>query len=287
MKKNKIRNVALFATIVVVATILATSAQVVSASIPAMKLPLEPGYQWGITCGYDGTGGGICATTHTGKDRYALDFNLNGENDNGKSVRAIASGTATVKYNAGGYGYYVDVDHGDGYISRYAHLQATPTVSGYIMQGTEVGKLGRSGAAEGSHLHFVLYRMVNGQLTAVKPEPMSGYTGFKASSGPYYSDNYGVSITVTYPNGGETWRLGTFQPIQWSYTGNPGSSVKVEFVKSTGATTTIGSQVPIGNNGKGAYLFWVFRPAGAGSYKVKITTASGASDMSNGYFTIP
>lgn len=204
--RNKTGNVALVAIVVMAAAMLASLMQVVSAAMPAeMKLPVEPGYEWNITCGYDGTGGGICGTTHTGKDKYALDFNLNGENDNGKSVRAIASGTATVKYNEGGYGHYVDIDHGDGYISRYAHLQATPTVSGYIMQGTEVGKLGRSGLADGSHLHFVLYHKVDEVLNGVKPEPMSGYPTFVSGGGPYYSDNYGDAWHFNTP-GNQTVR---------------------------------------------------------------------------------
>lgn len=197
---NEKKSIVLIAMVVITATILVFSAQAVSADMPELKLPLEPGYKWGITCCYDGTGGGICAVTHTGKDRYAIDFNLLGENDNGKSIRAVADGTAEAKENPKGYGYYVDIDHGDGYISRYAHLKKGTTVSGYVLQGTEVGKCDKSGLAYGTHLHFVLYRKIDGQLTPVKPEPMSEYRDFKASSEQYLiSDNY--EPTRIHPTG--------------------------------------------------------------------------------------
>jgi len=194
MKKEK--NVMIVVSIVILATILMLTIQVVSA-MPELKLPFEPGEGWDITCCYNGDGGGICEETHTGKDMFAIDFNLLGEADNGKSIRAVASGIAKAKENPGGYGYYVDIDHGDGYISRYAHLKEGTTISGQVSQGTEIGKCGKSGKTTGTHLHFVLYRKVDGQLTPVKPEPMSGYTGFKSGGGPYYSDNYEANPTIT------------------------------------------------------------------------------------------
>jgi hypothetical protein len=89
-------------------------------------------------------------------------------------------------------------------------------------------------------------------------------------------------ITVTSPNGGEIWQIG-YRTITWSYTGSPGSTVKIELVKSTGVATTIANWAPIGSGGKGSYSFFMTQPAG--SYKVKITATSG-SDTSKGYFTI-
>lgn len=90
-------------------------------------------------------------------------------------------------------------------------------------------------------------------------------------------------ITVTYPNGGESWRIGSTQTIRWSYTGSPGSTAKIELVKSTGVATTIANWAPIGSGGKGSYSFWLTQSAG--SYKVRITTSSG-SDTSKNYFVI-
>ena len=41
------------------------------------------------------------------------------------------------------------------------------------------------------------------------------------------------SITVTSPNGGESWKRGTSHTLTWSYTGTPGSYVKIMLVKGT------------------------------------------------------
>ena len=197
-----IRNIESIVKIAIAVAMLASLAQVASADMPEMILPTELGFDWGITCCYDGTGGGICATTHSSscKDRYAIDFNLPGEADNGRSIHAVASGTAVSGYKSG-YGYYVDIDHGDNYISRYAHLREGTTVSGYVTKGAEIGECGSSGGDWGSHLHFVLYREVDGQLTPVKPEPMSGYTGFKSGGGPYAGDSWNFNTA----NDAEGW----------------------------------------------------------------------------------
>ena len=40
------------------------------------------------------------------------------------------------------------------------------------------------------------------------------------------------SIAVISPNGGETWKQNTTHPVTWSYTGNPGSTVKIELMKN-------------------------------------------------------
>jgi len=96
------------------------------------------------------------------------------------------------------------------------------------------------------------------------------------------------SITITSPNGGETWTAGTSKTITWSYTGSPGSTVKIEFLKGGVPFTTIAS-VPIGSGGKGSYTYsiWSGRTPGA-DYKVRIQSTSQPTilDMSDNYFTI-
>ena len=42
------------------------------------------------------------------------------------------------------------------------------------------------------------------------------------------------TITVASPNGGESWQAGTTHAIQWTYTGDPGSTVKIEAYRTTG-----------------------------------------------------
>lgn len=53
------------------------------------------------------------------------------------------------------YGNVIDVDHGDGLTSRYAHLSAMDVKPGVlVMRGEKIGAVGTSGRSTGPHLHF-------------------------------------------------------------------------------------------------------------------------------------
>ena len=56
---------------------------------------------------------------------------------------------------SGGYGYCVDLEHADGSVTRYAHMQAiTTTVGAIVNHGEQIGTVGATGNASGDHLHF-------------------------------------------------------------------------------------------------------------------------------------
>jgi len=98
-----------------------------------------------------------------------------------------------------------------------------------------------------------------------------------------------ASITVTAPNGGESWKKGTTYTISWSYTGNPGSVVKLELLKGGALNKTITSGTSIGSNNVGTYSWKVPSNQATGiDYTVRITSASDSTktDVSNGNFTI-
>jgi bacillopeptidase F len=99
----------------------------------------------------------------------------------------------------------------------------------------------------------------------------------------------GPSLTVTSPNGGETWKAGTFKKITWTYTGNPGAYVRIELLKNDSLYSTIADRVGKGFNGKGTRYWHIPKdlPVG-GDYKIRITsTTNGAhTDTSNNNFTI-
>lgn len=54
-----------------------------------------------------------------------------------------------------GYGNYIDVDHGFGYLTRYAHLSKILVRKGQkVTRGEVIGLCGNSGMSRGSHLHY-------------------------------------------------------------------------------------------------------------------------------------
>ena len=78
-------------------------------------------------------------------------------------VRAALAGTVTVsQYNAGGYGYYVKLDHGNGMETLYAHCsKLLVQVGDTVETGDIVALSGSTGRSTGPHLHFEV--LVNGQ----------------------------------------------------------------------------------------------------------------------------
>ncbi|MBI5102040.1 MAG: Ig-like domain-containing protein [Nitrospirae bacterium] len=86
------------------------------------------------------------------------------------------------------------------------------------------------------------------------------------------------AIRVTYPSEAEVLTRGSSYQIQWTYTGNPGSSVKIELYEGGVYKNAIASSVPKGTNGSGSYQ-WTVPPtiAAGGSYRIRVTgTTSGA-----------
>ena len=97
------------------------------------------------------------------------------------------------------------------------------------------------------------------------------------------------SITVTSPNGGETWQRGTSHTVTWSYTGSPGSMVKIVLLKGGTEVGTIKDSWSIGSGGKGSYTWPVYLSGTTGSdYKVSVQSISQSAikDTSNNYFTL-
>lgn len=79
----------------------------------------------------------------------------------GNPVYATGDGTVIlVKHERGGYGNHIEVDHGFGYVTRYAHLSRTDVEEGQkVSRGDCLGLSGRSGRITGPHLHYeVIYR---------------------------------------------------------------------------------------------------------------------------------
>lgn len=73
----------------------------------------------------------------------------------GSDVLSVANGVVVWSANRSGFGKTVEIDHGNGYQTRYAHnesLQVTPGT--HVLAGQLIAKMGTSGRASAPHVHF-------------------------------------------------------------------------------------------------------------------------------------
>lgn len=87
----------------------------------------------------------------------------------GDQVRAAAAGTVvSAGWDPGGYGIKVDIDHGNGYHTWYAHLSRTAVEPGQrVTKGQPIAFVGSTGESTGPHLHYQV--MYDGQ--PIDPAP--------------------------------------------------------------------------------------------------------------------
>lgn len=74
----------------------------------------------------------------------------------GTPIYSVLDGVVTtVRYGTTGYGYYVMVDHGGGFVTLYAHCSAIMVSQGQtVSAGTKIAEVGTTGSSTGNHLHF-------------------------------------------------------------------------------------------------------------------------------------
>lgn len=83
--------------------------------------------------------------------------------DRGQPVYATAAGTVTQAGYQGAYGNLIVIDHGFGLQTRYGHLAGFAVAKGaHVKRGDVIGRLGATGRATGSHLHYEV--LANGRL---------------------------------------------------------------------------------------------------------------------------
>lgn len=73
----------------------------------------------------------------------------------GTPIYAAATGTVIAAGKNGGYGYCVDIDHGNGLVTRYAHCKKILVRKWQdVKVGDKIAAVGQTGTATGPHLHF-------------------------------------------------------------------------------------------------------------------------------------
>ena len=77
----------------------------------------------------------------------------------GEKVVAVAAGVVTWAGERSGYGKLVEINHGDGYVTRYAHNERTLVGVGQtVKRGEPLALMGSSGHSTGPHVHFEVLR---------------------------------------------------------------------------------------------------------------------------------
>jgi murein DD-endopeptidase MepM/ murein hydrolase activator NlpD len=87
------------------------------------------------------------------RDHQGIDYAAS----SGSPVMSVGDGEIVRAGNAGGYGRLVEIRHGNGLITRYAHLRGFgPGIrtGARVSQGQVIGYVGKTGLATGPHLHF-------------------------------------------------------------------------------------------------------------------------------------
>lgn len=103
---------------------------------------------------------------------------------------------------AGGFGNYINIDHQDGIITRYAHLTSIDVSPGdYVTQGQKIGTVGSTGNSTGFHLHFE-FRQGSKYGTVLDPERFVSFDGSVVPpSDPTGNTDSTESTSTTTPTG--------------------------------------------------------------------------------------
>lgn len=113
---------------------------------PLLRVPFRCGENWS----------GASRVGHS-PSYYAVDLNWgSGDDDLGKPVKTSAAGTVVRSaYDAGGYGNYIEIAHGDGWHTLYAHLQNRGVgVGDHVTDSSQIGHVGGTGNVTAPHLHY-------------------------------------------------------------------------------------------------------------------------------------
>lgn len=113
-----------------------------------------------VTSGYGNRNSVKTSTGYSSSDHDGIDIGGTGGNLDGQAADSIGGGKVIeVGFDKGGYGNYVEVDHGNGYTSLYGHLQkATVKQGDTVSAGQQVGVIGSTGSSTAPHLHLRVHK---------------------------------------------------------------------------------------------------------------------------------
>ena len=165
----------------------------------ALELALPPRFQLPFPCGQ--VWAGQTRTDHNPQN--SVDFNR--FDDFGDAVVASAAGTVTRVQNLGNvsYGRWIEIAHGNGFTTRYAHLTSQAVSVGQrVARGQRIGRVGSTGGSTGPHLHYE--QRVNGTVLRAR---------FAGAAATYFGTrNYKSANCGGGGSAGATGRVNTSGP---------------------------------------------------------------------------
>ena len=112
---------------------------------------------WPATGGWVSSGFGLRADPFTGRRAYHEGVDIAARM--GTDIKAMGDGVVAYAGPKTGYGLMVELTHGQGYSTRYAHTAETLVkVGDRITKGQLIARVGSSGRSTGPHLHFEVIR---------------------------------------------------------------------------------------------------------------------------------
>jgi murein DD-endopeptidase MepM/ murein hydrolase activator NlpD len=115
-------------------------------------LDFKPVHQGHISSGF-----GRRSDPMTG--RIAMHTGLDFAAPRGTPIFAVGAGVVTFAGRNGAYGNMLEISHGDGYKTRYAHAQTLDIKKGdLVSKGQQVATVGSTGRSTGPHLHLEVFR---------------------------------------------------------------------------------------------------------------------------------
>lgn len=187
------------------------------AVVPQFQLPFPCGQVWA----------GQTRTNHS--PQLSVDFNR--FNDSGDTVVAAAAGTVSRVANEGNtsYGRWIELRHGNGFTTRYAHLSSqTVGVGQTVRRGQKIGTVGTTGGSTGPHLHYE--QRQNGVAVRAR---FDGVTALYYGTKNYKSDNCSTS------GGGGTGVTGRVNTSGTRLTVRKGATTNSEAIGTVGDGTYV------------------------------------------------
>jgi murein DD-endopeptidase MepM/ murein hydrolase activator NlpD len=110
---------------------------------------------WGRPCSYSYVSSPFGYRVHPVTGKWTMHKGVDLVAPKGTPIYASRGGTVTGATYGSAAGYYVRINHGDGFSSIYMHMEYyTVSVGQTVSQGQVIGYVGKSGVASGYHLHF-------------------------------------------------------------------------------------------------------------------------------------